>query len=135
MARQLLNIDTLVERDYVTIDGQPYELRNPGELTLLEQARLGRRGEEMEALRQAMSERGPSDDEIARVTAVLEEMVRLVLLAPPEVIERLQEPHKHAIIGAFTAPQREAKAAPAAVPAPPKARRRHRPTGASTSPA
>jgi hypothetical protein len=131
----LLTLDTLVERNTVVIDGKPYELRNPKELTLLEYHHIGRRSAELESMRATMGDRDPAEAEVQAVTTALEELCRLVLIAPAEVHARLLEQQKQAIIQAFMLPQRET-AAPAAAPAQPTPpRRRRRSTGESTSPA
>jgi hypothetical protein len=141
MAKPILSISTLVEpRDFVTIDGTPYELRRPGELTLLEQLRLGRRGQELEALKVSLDTGDPGEEDIQTLLALLDEMCRLVLLAPAEIHARLSDAQKQAIVQAFMLPQRETAAPAAAVEQPAtatsvKRRRGNRSTGESTSPA
>lgn len=134
MADALLNLDTLVERKIVKVDGKPYELRTPGELSLLEFHRIGKLGETLEPL--FAQEDSLTLDQVGTLATALDELCRAVFIAPPEVHAALREGHKLQIVNVFIELQRGAKvtapektaSAESVVPAVPS-------TGESTSPA
>jgi hypothetical protein len=106
MARPvLLNLDTLVVRPLVVIDGTEYEMLNPGELTLLQLHQFGVMGSDLQA---AISAATTSPDiasftsaQVASVAALLDRMVRMILKAPPELVSRLSDGHKFQVVSAF----------------------------------
>jgi hypothetical protein len=130
MARQILDLTTLYERDTIRIDGTPYELRSPAEFTILEYLRIGKRGQALQALQGKFGE--ITEDEVAQLSSALDEACRLVLIAPDEVHAKLRDHHRQAIIGAFTDAAAEARGAEAAPEAQPAATSPS--TGESTSP-
>jgi hypothetical protein len=94
----LLDLHTLIERPTVKIDGVEYELRTPGELTLEERARSGVISTVLRA-----EPASPSPEEAAKLSQALDQMCRMVLLAPDAVHVRLRDEHRFSIAGAFIA--------------------------------
>ena len=125
----ILNLDTLVERAVVRIDGTDYELLNPGELSVLDFHKIGKRAERVEAM---LKEEGDlSEDQVVTLTEALDALCRLVLRAPAEVHARLSDTQRLKVTQAFTVLQREQPGPPAGgddVPTAPS-------TGESNSPA
>lgn len=127
--KPLLSLDTLVDRSVIAIDGKPYELRAPGEFSLLDYHRIGKRSEQLDALK---AHEEPTEEDVEAVAAALGELCRMVLVAPEDVYARLSVLHQQAIVSAFMAPLRvtpapAADAEPAAMSTPTPS------TGGSTS--
>lgn len=84
------------ERSTIAIDGKPYALRAPGELSIIE-----------ERLVLGVSNRGSniaelSDEQAASLESDLNKAVRVVFVdAPNEQIDKLRDPQRFQIITAF----------------------------------
>lgn len=124
MADPVLDFNVLTERAHVRINGQDYELLNPGELDLLQYARLEALGRRLEADPNTVSE-----EEMAKVSEALARMIGTILKAPEDVLSKLGAMHHFRILFAFfdrvpgrvapkpaptTTPQEPADAPPAA---------------------
>ena len=130
----LLSLDTLTERYVVTVDGESYELRNPGELSLTSYYMLGKKGEELNELLE-VPEAEFTDEQVASLDRTLDFLCRAVLDAPDEVHKKLKDLHKLQVIQAFNElPESKGMAALAtgATDAAPEAE--SPPTGESKSP-
>jgi hypothetical protein len=101
MAKPVLDLDTLVERAPVRIDGQMYEMLNPAELSILDLHRFGAAGEELASLKRIDSTTEISDEQMQLISATLTRMVRIILRAPAEVQDRLTDVHRFRIVNAF----------------------------------
>lgn len=95
----LLNLDTLTERPIVSIDGVPYEMRSPDEISVLEFSRLGKLGRRMDAI-EALEE--SSDEQQQEYERLLDRVCRAVLLAPDDVHQRLRPQQRAAVVMTFT---------------------------------
>ena len=127
----LLNLDTFAERHVVTVDGEQYELRNPGELSLVAYYRLGKKGDELNALLEVAE---LTDDQVKSLDRTLDELCRMVLDAPDDVHRRLKDLHKLQVVTAFNElPESKGMAALAAGAKDERAPESP-PTGESTSP-
>lgn len=94
----LLNLDTLITRPFIMIDGRRYELLSPDELSVLTSHRLGVRGRRIEVLSQ-------SDDDVdgAELDEAITEVAAEVLVNVPEdVFDKLTGAHRMAIADVFT---------------------------------
>jgi hypothetical protein len=133
MAEPILNLDTLVERPTIAINGEPYEMRTPGELSLLDFHWVGKQSAALEPL---FAQSEPLTlDQIGEIGENLGKLCQFILLAPEEVLKKLHVAHQLQVIQVFTGLLRglrptPAEANPAQAPetAPPS-------TGESTSPA
>lgn len=94
----LLNLDTLVSRSTVRIDGIEYELLSPDEVSILDFKRLVRPGARMVEI-EALPE--PTAEEKAEYDRILDRQCRQVLLAPDEVHQRLKGAQRDQILAAF----------------------------------
>lgn len=94
----LLDLDTLAARATVTIDGSEYELRNAGELSLLEFHRFARKAEEVDGI---LAKDDDGEELALRLTELLDELCRLILEAPDEVHRRLKDVLRLRIVQAF----------------------------------
>jgi hypothetical protein len=95
----LLNLQTIADRPTVIIDGTAYELRTPGELSLAEGVRL-----------RILAGRIPpknfeelGEEEAAELSQAAEAVVRMTLLAPDAVHERLTDQLRVPIMVSFIA--------------------------------
>jgi hypothetical protein len=94
----LLDLHTLIERPTVKIDGVEYELRTPGELTLEERARAGLVANTLRA-----EPASPSPEAAADMSRAIDQICRIVLLAPDAVQQRLKDVHRLQIVETFIA--------------------------------
>jgi len=111
----ILNLDTLVERRTVAIDGKPYELVNAAELSILDYHRIGNQGRNVEAI--MAQQEDLSDDQVQAVRTLLDSMCKVLLLAPIEVHARFTDNQRLQIVGAFTGLLRVEAVLPAGGPA------------------
>lgn len=95
----ILNIDTLITRQTVTIDGVAYELRTDKELTIFALARLERAAQRIEQIEDATAE--PTPDQAAEYDLLLRQVVELILIAPAAVHAKLLTAHREAIMWTF----------------------------------
>lgn len=100
MAESVLTLDTLVERRTVIIDKIPYELTGPAELSLLDFHRLAKTSDRVAQL--LLRERELEENEIVELLEKLDGFVSKVLAAPPEILAKLTETQKLAVLKAFT---------------------------------
>lgn len=94
----LLDLNTLTERSLIKINDGTFELRNPGELSLLSYRKLETRSAEMEAL---MEQESLSDNQVEILAKTLDSLVEMVLDAPDEVRAQLNDLHKLRILQVF----------------------------------
>lgn len=94
----LLDLDTLVERRKIAIDGVLYEILSPDELSIIESHRFGQWGKRIEALADSHDEQAEAElDELtARVSR------KILVGVPDEVFERLPGAQRWAVIDLFT---------------------------------
>lgn len=101
MAAPVLELDTLVERATVVIDGQAYELLNSGELSIFELHKFSNISTEFSGLTAKSADAEVTAEQAAAVTSALDRMVRIILKAPDDVLARLKDAHKFKIVAAF----------------------------------
>lgn len=94
----LLKLDTLVQRDYLTIDGEPYDLRNAEELSLFDRERIIHYSTRMRWIEQK-AERTNDDD--VEYGGLVQKVVAMIVDAPASVLDRLERPHREAICLTF----------------------------------
>ncbi len=97
--KNLLEITTEIQRCSVTIDGQSYEVISVDELAIADYHRFGRKGLRIDFL---MGKDTPTDEELAEVSKILDELCRAVLQAPDEVHRKLTEGHRLSLVKVFT---------------------------------
>lgn len=94
----LLDLDTLITRPAIKIDGIRYELVSPDELSVMASHRLGVRGRRIEALSQS-----DDDEDGIELDMLITEVVQEVLIGvTEEVFARLSGAHQMAIADVFT---------------------------------
>jgi hypothetical protein len=131
LSEPVLKLDTLVERRVVVIDGERYEFRNPSELSVIDFYRIAKQGKQCEQMMMRAEEL--SEDEVMQLLRLLASMVKLVLIAPEEVYERLNQTHRLQIVQAFSGLQ-QVNPATSTPPAGGKDEGASTSTGESTSP-
>ncbi len=97
----LLDIAVLTERPAIKIGGRRYEVRTPKELPLLKLRRfelMGQRLQEIGAIN--LAEATDADD--AELSGILDDLCRLVLVAPAGVHAKLGDLDRMAIVNVFT---------------------------------
>lgn len=94
----LLDLDTLIVRPTIRVDGEPYELLSIDELSILDSQRLTAWGHEIEALS------GSGDEEDGRKLGGLVATVARKALVdmPDDVFARLSEAHHMSVAEVFT---------------------------------
>ncbi len=98
MADPLFNLDTITEHATVVIDGQAYALLNLEALPAIGYHRLIRL---LPRFEQLWTQEQLSEDEGKELSRVLDAIARIVLVAPPEVHDKLTDPQRKAIEQAF----------------------------------
>lgn len=103
----LLNIDTLVLRPVIAIDGARYEILAPDELSIVDSHRLGVWGRRVQQLAEGDAARVWSAEDGAENEAELEQLVdriarRVAVGVPDDVYGKLTGAHKQAIADVFT---------------------------------
>jgi hypothetical protein len=101
MAEPILSLDTLVERQVVRIDGKDYELKIPGELSVLDFHRIGKRHERVEALQKRGESGEITEEEVSELQSLIDWLCRFVFVAPGDVVDRLNYNQKLRVIWAF----------------------------------
>lgn len=100
MAEPLVSLNTFLERKVVAIDGQPYELLNPEELSVLDYNRVGRKSLRLHELLQRDDEL--TAEEVAEEKKLLDFVVRAILVAPDAVHARLTDTHRLVLMNLFS---------------------------------
>ena len=95
----LLNLSTLSERYTVTIDGDEYELRNPGELDLLSYHKIGKASAEVEQL--LADADALTTKQVTRMNRLIDQLCRAILDAPDVVHKGLKDIHRLQVIQVF----------------------------------
>jgi hypothetical protein len=129
----LLDLDTLVVRPFIMVDGERVEILNPDELSVIESHRFGVWGRRIEALAEQTGKE--AEDELEALVATVAR--KICVGASDELFARLPGSQRWAIIDLFTGLRlrstlKVAGAMAAATGEMPEALR-HR-TGASSSP-
>lgn len=94
--KPILDLNTLIERPTIRIDGETYELRSPDELSVLDSHFFTVKGKEIEQL-------GEAEGSDADLAAVVDQVVpRMVIDLPDDVYDRLSGAAKLAIVDVFT---------------------------------
>jgi len=103
MAETVLDLKTVVDRRIVRIDGTPYELKHPQELAVADYLRLGGKTDRVYQIERDAVEGKATEDQLVELMTVLDEIVGEVLLAPADIIKRLQIAQELAILEVFIA--------------------------------
>lgn len=97
-AAPLLDLDTLIIRPAIMIDGRRYEMLSSNEMTIVASHRLGVKGRRIEQL--AASEAADDGVELDRL---ISEVAREVLVdVPDDVFGKLTGAHKMSVVDVFT---------------------------------
>lgn len=94
----LLDLDTLIERPFITIDGERAELLNPDELSVIESHRFGVWGKRIEAL--AAETGGETEAELEELVASVAR--KICVGASDEQFAKLSGSQQWSIIDLFT---------------------------------
>ena len=110
MAETVLTLDALVERPIVRIEGEPFEMKNAAELSILDFHTLGKKGATVQRLmlKDELDDRG-----IVELTDALRALVAILLIAPIQVLDALSDTQRIQIAEVFTKLQSKAKPAAA----------------------
>ena len=104
MAEVVLKLDDLVDRAIVRIGETPYEMKNAEELSILDFHAIGKHGQKVARL---MATPDLSDDDVTTLHSALRVLVAIILIAPPEILDRLNDMQRVAIAETFTRLQDE----------------------------
>lgn len=114
----VLDLSTVVDRPFITIDGEKCEIRHPDEFSLIQQLRQQRLAERVMALVALMLEKQASEADEQEYTRIVDDSCRQVLIAPDEIHRKLRDDHRLAIVKAFTELSLETTRQRAGAPAP-----------------
>lgn len=104
-SKPLLELSTLdpATRSHILIDGARYDLLAPADFGLVALNRLDRMVDEVNAMMaRAKTDAALSDDEASHLTEILKTVVGEVVRAPSDVMARLTDVQRLAILQAFT---------------------------------
>ena len=102
MGKLLLNLSTAFDRPVIRIDGVDYPLLERGDLGIVDQMRLWQMYGRVAQIR-AKSPDDIAETDGAVIGAALDTVLQIILPdVPNEVLERLREPQKLAILESFT---------------------------------
>ena len=96
MTKPLLDLDTLIVRPTIAIDGTKYEMLSPDELSVLDSRRFGIWMKRIQELQEA-EEDSPEIDELAEQFAT-----KALVGVPEDVLAKLSGAHRIAVIEVFT---------------------------------
>lgn len=143
MSDVLLNLDTLVVRPKINIDGSPYEILSPDELPVLTTHMLAQKGKRMEEL---MNQGVLNQKEERELKSIVNEISDAIMEpVPAEIRAKLTDVHRTAVVQAFSMLMLTNKAGAASAlmskltvptmspPAPPTGGKRSRGSSASTA--
>lgn len=100
MAKSLLVLETLTDHDVVTIDQRDYEVRAPGEMSVIDFFRIAKRAEALEA---ALKTETLSEDALEQLRKTLDDLSRSIFVdVPDDVWKRLTDRNKLDILSAFS---------------------------------
>ncbi|MDF1778733.1 MAG: hypothetical protein P1V13_22145 [Rhizobiaceae bacterium] len=92
----LLDLNTLIERPKIKIDGKTYEILSPDELSILDSQRFETWGRRIEALAKDEDKSDELDTLIDQVTG------KILIGVPQDVWAKLSKGHKVRVIAVFT---------------------------------
>lgn len=97
-AAPVLDLDTLIARPCVEIDGARYDILSPDEISVIDSHRFGVAGKRIEELA------GLTGEEVeAELTQIIDQVARKVAVGvPDEVFAKLSGSHRWAIVDVFT---------------------------------
>jgi hypothetical protein len=98
-AKALLDLDTLLERPFITVDGERVEILNPDALSVIESHRFGVLGSRIEALSGETSEE--AEQQLEQLVATVAR--KICVGASDELFAKLPGSQRWAIIDLFTA--------------------------------
>lgn len=99
----VLSLDTLVEHRCVVIDGVAYDLVNVSEISILDYHRLGKRAARVEQL---MNGDELDESQVAELCDHMAWICAFVLCAPEEILRKLSDNQRLAVMQAFIELQR-----------------------------
>jgi len=114
MGKSVLTLETIEpDRDFITIDGKEYSLRNADELSLADLSMIRRLANELVEKGKGLNiDSSPAD--IARIESATNETLAIIVLSlPDEVRDKLRQSQKTSIVEAFTAVASKKRAAKA----------------------
>ena len=101
MATPILDLSTLIERPKIVIDGQPYEIMSPDELSVLDHHRLGSQGRRLNELMELDTFAGAEDGELLKLVHDISDFIMVDV--PDEVRAKLSDAQRMEISEVFTA--------------------------------
>lgn len=109
--KPLLDLDTLTQRERITIDGKPYQIRNPGELDIVQFHAITAGAETVQQLLTGDASKPGfisdlSEEAVVQVAAALDTVCRAIFVdVPADVYARLSETQKLQVMRAFSSLQ------------------------------
>lgn len=102
MAEVTLSLDTVRTRRKIAIDGTLYELLDMDDLSLAQTNLLNQAAKDLTEFGQP----GKTEEELRQMEIRLQRVVAFAFVKPPEVLARLSDMQRVAIINAFCSAQR-----------------------------
>lgn len=99
MAEPILDLNTLVERPKIKIDGEVYEILSPEELSVVDHQRFGIWGRRIDALMAKPKTTAAEQKELAQILGDLTD--RILVGVPEELREKLSDTHRLEVAEVF----------------------------------
>lgn len=94
----LLDLDTLIVRQTIAIDGVRYEIINPDEMSVIASQRAGNRGRRIDEI-----SKGAPESEEGELDRLVDEAAHAILVdVPHEIFAKLSGAQKLAVVDVFT---------------------------------
>ena len=100
-AAPLLDLDTLIERPRIAVDGTMYEILSPDELTVIDSHRFARWGRRIDVLERSDTEDAGEETELEALVAKVAR--RICVGVPDDVFAKVPGRQRRQIIDVFTA--------------------------------
>lgn len=100
-AAPLLDLDTLIERPRISIDGTMFEILSPDELSVIDSHRFARWGRRIDALNRSDNEDPAAEAELDALVAKVAR--RICVGVPEDVFAKVPGKQRWAVIDVFTA--------------------------------
>src|SRR5438309_10305921 len=101
MSKVLLDLDTLVVRPKIAIDGKHYDILSPDELPVLTTHMFGIKGKKMDELMAKANLAKAEQDELGLVVREISDTI--LTPVPAEIRDKLTDAHRIAVIQTFSA--------------------------------
>ena len=96
----LVNLETKAEREFITVDGERFELRTMHEFALIDRHHLAAAGRAMESIAR-LGDESITDEELQKAVDGLNQVFNGVVIGADEIADKLTDQQKLDVVAAF----------------------------------